>query len=139
MDGDDDLPLAELMRRESIRNQQETLEAEEDVFPVDPAVTFSEYCNVDANVVCCELMTDTDIIDFVQASNVESDEDDSMMLEVVDACQPPPEITSHVVGLNLNTLHNALVSTEGVPPALFDYYYKIKKFLEDKYPTETCF
>ncbi|XP_019543367.2 tigger transposable element-derived protein 6-like [Aedes albopictus] len=136
--GDDDIPLAELMRREIIQNQQAALLAENDVFPVDPEVSFTEYCDVDAKIICCELMTDEDIIECVNSIDEEPDEDVEMM-HIAEAECEPVQITANTVDWSLKSLRNILDSTDGVYPELFNNFYKIENFLRDKYASDSSF
>nr|XP_029726281.1 uncharacterized protein LOC109416478 [Aedes albopictus] len=139
--GDDDIPLAELMWREIIQNQQAALLAEDETFPVDPEVSFTEYCNVDAEVACCELMTDEDIIESVNLGDsfdVDPDEDVEMM-PIAERESEPVRITANAVDWTLKSLQNILDSTDGVHPELFFNFHRIENFLRDKYPTDSSF
>ncbi|XP_021695234.1 tigger transposable element-derived protein 4-like [Aedes aegypti] len=79
LEDEDDIPLAELVRREAIRNQQDLALAEDELFPVDPVVSFSDYCDVDRNVICNEMMTDDDILEFVTGGDLAHDEPEDVL------------------------------------------------------------
>ncbi|XP_055623307.1 uncharacterized protein LOC129766732 [Toxorhynchites rutilus septentrionalis] len=123
---DDDIPLAELMRRE--------LAAVDSAVPFDCSSSFDEYCEMDQNVICCDLMTDTDILESVE--EVEKNVENSSPMELEEVQEVSADcfvITPSNVKSNLKNMSEILQSTENVPVKLFEHFFAIEQFLRDRY------
>lgn len=136
LEDEDDLPLAEIARREALRDQQEMVLAEDELFPVDPVVSFSEYRDVDSNVICSEAMTDSDILEYVTGGHSEDVEPEDILSNTLDDEQPSDalhEVTPTTVDKTLRTMKSILHSTDNVSIELFEHFFKIEQFLSSHY------
>lgn len=76
LDTEDDIPLSNLanLLREERQTQEERCEMERNFGELPVLVTFDDYCDVDNDILCHELMTDVDIIDCVEVPSSTSED-----------------------------------------------------------------
>lgn len=136
LNNEDDLPLSVIAERVRCeRFESEELETIRNSLPNCTYHQFVEFCEVDDNVIVCDTMSDTDIIEAVQRTlDLEEEvEEESSVFESDMSLNMDNSMINSIE--TISNFHALMEGAKNVTPEMFQTFYKIQNILNQHYAT----